>query len=102
MLDLLCGCCAAFGTIKPMSQLSVEGLSGCSLLGIRGHNTWDRGTQCVPGIPRSLAENWCVAPEFGAVFLWQHAIAARNPEFAFFQLNGVIGFLVFGMVLAGI
>ncbi|MBI3312378.1 MAG: 4-hydroxybenzoate octaprenyltransferase [Candidatus Omnitrophica bacterium] len=48
--------------------------------------------------PISMA--WLVG--IGALFLWQHAIADRNPEFAFFQLNGAIGFLVFGFVLAGI
>lgn len=37
----------------------------------------------------------------GGLFIWQHAIADRRPEFAFFQLNGVIGFLVFGFVWAG-
>jgi 4-hydroxybenzoate polyprenyltransferase len=37
-----------------------------------------------------------------ALFIWQHAIADRRPEFAFFQLNGILGFLVFGFVLAGI
>ena len=37
----------------------------------------------------------------GVVFLWQHAVAARNPEFAFFKLNGALGFLVFGFVCAG-
>ena len=48
--------------------------------------------------PASLA--WLAA--IGVVFLWQHAVAERKPEFAFFTLNGLIGFLVFGMVLAGI
>ncbi len=38
----------------------------------------------------------------GALLVWQHAIADRRPAFAFFQLNGMIGFLVFGLVLAGI
>jgi 4-hydroxybenzoate polyprenyltransferase len=42
---------------------------------------------------------WLAA--IGALFLWQHAIAARSPEFAFFKLNGIVGFLVFGFVLAG-
>ena len=37
----------------------------------------------------------------GALFIWQHAVAERRPEFAFFQLNGVLGFLVLGFVLAG-
>ena len=37
----------------------------------------------------------------GALLVWQHMIAERNPEFAFFQLNGAVGFLVLGMVLAG-
>ena len=38
----------------------------------------------------------------GILFLWQHAVALRNPEFAFFQLNGLLGFLVFGFIVAGI
>ncbi len=38
----------------------------------------------------------------GILFVWQHAVAERRPEFAFFQLNGVIGLVVFGIVLAGI
>ena len=38
----------------------------------------------------------------GAVLVWQHVVADKKPEFAFFQLNGLIGFLVLGMVLAGI
>jgi 4-hydroxybenzoate polyprenyltransferase len=37
----------------------------------------------------------------GGLLIWQHAVAERRPEFAFFQLNGVLGFLVLGMVLAG-
>ena len=37
----------------------------------------------------------------GALFVWQHAIAERRPEVAFFQLNGALGFMVFGFVLAG-
>jgi len=36
-----------------------------------------------------------------ALFIWQHLIAERRPEFAFFQLNSVIGLLVLGFVLAG-
>lgn len=43
---------------------------------------------------------WLLA--IGALFIWQHAVAARKPAFAFFQLNGVIGFLVFGFVLFGL
>ena len=42
---------------------------------------------------------WLAA--IGALFLWQHAVAARHPEFAFFKLNGVVGFLILGLVLAG-
>lgn len=38
----------------------------------------------------------------GALFIWQHAIAARKPEFAFFQLNGWLGFLVLGLVVSGV
>ena len=37
----------------------------------------------------------------GVLFVWQHLVAERKPEFAFFQLNGILGFLVFGFVLAG-
>ena len=43
---------------------------------------------------------WLVA--IGVLFVWQHAVAERKPEFAFFQLNGVLGFLVLGFVLAGL
>ena len=43
---------------------------------------------------------WLAA--IGVLLVWQHAVAERRPEFAFFQLNGVLGFLVLGMVLAGI
>ena len=42
---------------------------------------------------------WLAA--IGGLLIWQHAIAERRPEFAFFQLNGVLGFLVLGFVLAG-
>jgi len=37
----------------------------------------------------------------GALFVWQHAVASKRPEFAFFQLNGIIGFLVLGLVVTG-
>jgi len=43
---------------------------------------------------------WLLA--VGALLIWQHAVAERRPEFAFFQLNGLIGFFVLGLVLAGI
>ena len=42
---------------------------------------------------------WLAA--IAALFIWQHAVAARDPEFAFFKLNGVLGFFVLGFVLAG-
>jgi len=42
---------------------------------------------------------WLIA--IGALFIWQHLISDRRPDVAFFQLNGVTGFLVFGFVLAG-
>jgi 4-hydroxybenzoate polyprenyltransferase len=42
---------------------------------------------------------WLVG--IGLLFVWQHAIAERRPEFAFFQINGLIGFSVLGLVLAG-
>lgn len=38
----------------------------------------------------------------GVLFIWQHAVAERRPAFAFFQLNGLLGFLVFGFVVAGL
>ena len=37
----------------------------------------------------------------GLVFAWQHALADRRPDVAFFQLNAVLGFLVLAFVLAG-
>ena len=43
---------------------------------------------------------WLAA--IAALFIWQHAIADRKPEFAFFQLNGVLGFLVLGFIAVGI
>ena len=42
---------------------------------------------------------WLLA--VGALFIWQHLIAECRPEFAFFQLNGILGFLVFGFVVSG-
>lgn len=45
------------------------------------------------------AASFALLLAIGALFLWQHAIADRRPEFAFFQLNGAIGFLVLGLVL---
>ena len=43
---------------------------------------------------------WLIAT--GAALAWEHIVADRDPEFAFFKLNGAIGFLVFGLVLQGI
>ena len=48
--------------------------------------------------PASLA--WLAAA--GLVLVWEHAVAGKSPEFAFFKLNAAIGFLVFAMVLSGI
>ncbi len=42
---------------------------------------------------------WLAA--IAAVLVWEHAVAQRQPEFAFFHLNAVIGFLVFGLVVSG-
>ncbi len=36
------------------------------------------------------------------LFVWQHAIAGRRPEFAFFQLNAATGFLVLALVASGL
>jgi len=38
----------------------------------------------------------------GVLFIWQHTVAERQPEVAFFKVNGLLGFGVLGMVLAGI
>ncbi len=46
------------------------------------------------GAPSGLV--WLAA--IAGVFIWQHAIAAHRPEFAFLQLNGLLGFLVLGLV----
>jgi len=46
--------------------------------------------------PVALA--WLMA--IGALFIWQHAIAEKRPDFAFFQLNGVLGFLVLGLIVS--
>ena len=47
-----------------------------------------------------IAWSWLLA--VGVLFIWQHAVAERRPEFAFFQLNGIIGFLVLGFVASGL
>jgi len=47
-----------------------------------------------------IAWLWLLA--IGVLLIWQHAVAEQRPEFAFFKLNGVLGFFVLGMVLAGI
>ena len=38
----------------------------------------------------------------GMLFIWQHAVADRRPDVAFFQLNGLLGFVVFGLVVTGV
>lgn len=43
---------------------------------------------------------WLLA--IGGLFIWQNRVADKKPEFAFFKLNGVIGFLVFGFIASGI
>ena len=50
-------------------------------------------------LPSPASLPWLLA--VGIVFVWQHAVAEQRPELAFFQLNGLLGFLVFGFVLAG-
>ena len=47
----------------------------------------------------SLALAWLAG--IGALFMWQHLIAARSPAFAFFQLNGILGFMVSGFIATG-
>ena len=46
-----------------------------------------------------IAFGWLIG--VGALLIAQHAVAPRKPEFAFFQLNGAVGFMVLGVVLAG-
>jgi 4-hydroxybenzoate polyprenyltransferase len=46
-----------------------------------------------------LALVWLLG--IASLFIWQHAISEKHPGFAFFQLNGALGFLVFGLVLSG-
>ncbi len=48
----------------------------------------------------NAAVAWLVM--IGLLFVWQQLIAERRPEFAFFKLNGAIGFLVLGLVWSGI
>ena len=38
----------------------------------------------------------------GIVLAWEQAVANKHPEFAFFKLNGAVGFLVFGMIVFGV
>ncbi len=38
----------------------------------------------------------------GTLFMWQHAVAEKRPEFAFFKLNGALGFLVFAFIFVGL
>lgn len=38
----------------------------------------------------------------GVLFLWQHTIADHRPEFAFFHLNAVLGFLVLVFVVSSV
>ena len=42
---------------------------------------------------------WLIA--LAALFVWQHAVAEKRPEFAFFKLNAAVGFVVFAFVFAG-
>ncbi len=53
---------------------------------------------------RQLVPGWSTVflVATAVLFFWQHAIAHRNPAFAFFKLNGVLGFVVFGLVAAGV
>ena len=38
----------------------------------------------------------------GIFLAWQHVIARREPEVAFFQINALVGFLVLGFVMLGV
>ena len=48
----------------------------------------------------SNALPWLAA--VGAFFIWQHAVAKQRPEFAFFQINGWLGFFVLLLVMSGV
>lgn len=50
-------------------------------------------------LPSPLALRWLEVTAL--VFVYQHMIAERNPAVAFFQVNGIIGFLVLGLVVTG-
>lgn len=45
---------------------------------------------------------FCLLLAIGALFVWQHVVAERRPEFAFFQLNGLLGFVVLAFIWVGI
>ncbi len=47
-----------------------------------------------------IALAWLMA--IGAVLAWEQIAAPRKPEFAFFQLNALIGFLVLGFVITAV
>ena len=49
----------------------------------------------------SDAALWWLAA-IAALFVWQHALAPRRPDIAFFQINALLGFLVLGLVATGI
>ena len=54
---------------------------------------------------QSQGASWAALPwlvAVGALLLWQHLVAERRPEFAFFTLNGILGFLVLAVVIAAV
>lgn len=46
-----------------------------------------------------IALVWLIS--IGILLIWENRVAAKKPAFAFFQLNGAVGFLVLGFVLSG-
>jgi 4-hydroxybenzoate polyprenyltransferase len=48
------------------------------------------------------SSGWPWLAAIGALFVWQHVIADRRPEVAFFEVNGILGFLVLGLVIFGL
>lgn len=49
---------------------------------------------------RSQASGLVLLAIFG-LLVWQHAVAARKPQLAFFELNAILGFLVLVFIAAG-
>ena len=45
----------------------------------------------------ALSGAWLLA--IGSLFIWQHRVAERNPEQAFFEINAIIGLFILAMLM---